>query len=81
MRLPEDVERSLKAHGKKAAIRHLCRQYKMSRGAAAGWVSACCDRHLQVTETSLTNRSIAAILMAAFLVGMLLAALEKLGNL
>jgi len=50
----------------------------MSRGAAAGWVSACGDRHLQVTETSLTKPKIAAILIAAFLVGMLLAALEKL---
>jgi hypothetical protein len=50
----------------------------MSRGAAAGWVSACGDGHLQVAETSLSNRSIAAILIAAFLVGMLLAALEKL---
>ena len=78
MRLPQDVERSLKVHGKKAAIRQLCRQYKMSLGAAAGWVSACGDRHLQVTETSLTKPKIAAILIAAFLVGMLLAALEKL---
>ena len=78
MRLPEEVEGSLKVYGKKAAIRQLCRQYKMSRGAAAGWVSACGDRHLQVTETSLTKPKIAAILIAAFLVGMLLAALEKL---
>ncbi len=78
MRLPEEVESSLKVYGKKAAIRQLCRQYKMSRGAAAGWVSACGDRHLQVTETSLTKPKIAAILIAAFLVGMLLAALEKL---
>ncbi len=78
MRLPEEVEGSLKVYGKKAAIRQLCRQYKMSRGAAAGWVSACCDRHLQVVDASLSNRKIAAILMAAFPVGMLLAALEKL---
>jgi len=78
MRLPEEVEGSLKVYGKKAAIRQLCRQYKMSRGAAAGWVSACCDRHLQVVDASLSNRTIAAILMAAFPVGMLLAALEKL---
>ena len=78
MRLPEEVESSLKVYGKKAAIRQLCRQYKMGRGAAAGWVSACCDKHLQAADTSLSNRKIAAILMAAFLVGMLLAALEKL---
>ena len=77
MRLPEEVESSLKVYGKKAAIRQLCRQYKMSRGAAAGWVSACCDKHLQAADTSLSNRKIAAILMTA-LVGMLLAALEKL---
>ena len=78
MRLPEEVESSLKVYGKKAAIRQLCRQYKMSRGAAAGWVSACCDRGLRVADNPLHKGKIAVLLMAAFLTGMFIAALQKL---
>ncbi|WP_290536998.1 hypothetical protein [Alcanivorax sp.] len=78
MRLPEDVESVLKARGEKAAVSQLCRQHKMTRAAATAWVSACDDRGLRVADNPLNNGKIALLLMAAFLTGMLIAALQKL---
>lgn len=78
MRLPEDVESALKARGEKAAIGRLCRKHKMTRAAATAWVSACDDRRLRVADNPLNNGKIAILLMAAFLTGMLVAALQKL---
>lgn len=74
MRLPENVENVLKVRGKRAAVKLLCRQHGMSRGAASAWVAA----SYRLSEIPLTNGAIVKLLMAAFLSGMLLAALEKL---
>lgn len=78
MRLPEDVERVLKAQGEKAAVGQLCRQHKMTRAAAKAWVSACYDSRLRVADNPLNKGKIAILLMAAFLTGMFVAALQKL---
>jgi len=78
MRLPEDVEQTLKSRGAKAAVGQLCRQHEMSRAAATAWVSACCDRGLRVADNPLHKGKIAVLLMAAFLTGMFIAALQKL---
>lgn len=78
MRLPENVENVLKARGERAAVKQLCRQHGMSRGAASAWVAASDKRHDRLSEIPLTNGKVATLLMAAFLSGMLVAALEKL---
>ena len=78
MRLPEDVESVLKARGEKAAVGQLCRKHKMTRAAATAWVSACYDRRFRVADNPLNKGKIAILLMAAFLTGMLVAALQKL---
>ena len=78
MKLPEDVESVLKARGEKVAVGQLCRKHKMTRAAAMAWVSACDDRGLRVADNPRNNGKIAILLMAAFLAGMLVAALQKL---
>ncbi len=78
MRLPEDVENTLKAHGAKAAIGRLCQQHRMSPGAANAWVQARCGE-LGLEKTGrLAGGKVMVLLVAACLAGMAVAALEKI---
>ncbi|MBB11174.1 MULTISPECIES: hypothetical protein [unclassified Alcanivorax] len=77
MRLPEDVESVLFVRGEKAAVALLCRRHAMSRGAAKAWVASCSVWGLPELTPPVSKIKIAAVMLSAFMAGLLLAALEQ----